>query len=82
MNRKYVFTMDPGEDMRRKILRAREAVASQRQRFLLCPYCRHKAVAVFDDTRGHLQAKCSKCGKTTTYNTLDMRRTERRDLPL
>lgn len=71
---KPIRIQEPSEELREKIIRARVAISTQKQRFLLCPYCRHKSLAVFEDTRGHVEAKCSKCGRTTAFNVLSMRR--------
>ena len=74
MSKGMVRVQEPSEEMMLKIIRARIAISTQKQRFLLCPYCKHKAVAVFEDTRGHVEAKCSKCGRTTAFDVLSMRR--------
>ena len=42
---------EPTEEMQQKIIRARIAVATQQRRYILCPYCKHKSIAVFEDTR-------------------------------
>ena len=62
MSKEAVHIQEPSEEMKQKIIRARLAISTQKQRFLLCPYCKHKALRVFDDTRGHVEAKCTKCG--------------------
>ena len=74
MNKSTVHIQEPSEELKQKNIRARIAIATQKQRFLLCPYCKHKAIAVFEDTRGHVEAKCSKCGRTTAFDVLNMRR--------
>ena len=74
MSKATVHIQEPSEELKQKIIRARIAISTQKQRFLLCPYCRHKAIAVFEDTRGHVEAKCSKCGRTTAFDVLNMRR--------
>jgi len=70
---KSIRIQEPSEEMCQKIIRARAAISSQRQRYLLCPYCNHKSIAVFEDTRGHVEAKCSKCGRVTAFDVLNMR---------
>lgn len=37
-------------------------------------YCGHNSIAVFEDTRGHVQAKCKACGRETVFDVLSMRR--------
>lgn len=74
MSKAEVHVQEPSDEMKQKITRARIAISTQRQRFLLCPYCKHKTVRVFEDTRGHVEAKCSKCGRTTAFDVLNMRR--------
>jgi len=74
MSKATVHIQEPSEELKQKIIRARIAISTQKQRFLLCPYCKHKAIAVFEDTRGHVEAKCSKCGRTTPFDVVNMRR--------
>jgi len=64
----------PSTEMVVKIRRARSAIAEQKPRTIKCPYCRHNSIIVFDDTRGHVQAKCKICGKETVFDVLSMRR--------
>ena len=52
----------PSEEMILKIRRARNAIANQKHRMVKCPYCLHNTIIVFEDTRGHVQAKCNRCG--------------------
>lgn len=62
------------EEMLAKIRKSESDVASQKQRSLVCPYCKHRSIVVFEDTRGHVQAKCKVCGKETVFDVLNMRR--------
>ncbi len=71
--RRRTITM-PTDELIGKIRLAREAIATQKRRTLMCPYCHHNAIIVFEDTRGHVQAKCKICGKETVFNVLSMRR--------
>ena len=32
------------------------------------------AIAVYEDTRGHVESKCKKCGRITVFDVLNMRR--------
>ena len=45
---------EPSLEMQEKIKRARRAIVSQKTRMVKCPYCQHNAIAVFEDTRGHV----------------------------
>ena len=74
MRKVSVHVQEPTEEMQQKIVRARIAVASQKRRYILCPYCKHKSIAVFEDTRGHVQAKCKNCGSEVVFDVLSMRR--------
>ncbi len=65
---------EPPPDVQIKIRRARSAIASQKRRMVECPYCHHNAIVVFEDTRGHVQAKCKACGRETVFDVLSMRR--------
>lgn len=48
---------EPSAEMQIKIIRAKDAIASQKPRIVRCPYCRHNSIIVFEDTRGHVQTK-------------------------
>lgn len=65
---------EPSAEMQQKIRRACNAIASQKKRMVKCPYCLHNSIAVFEDTRGHVQAKCKNCGRETVFDVLSMRR--------
>lgn len=65
---------EPSVEMQTKIHNARCAIASQKPRSLKCPYCKHNAIVVFEDTRGHVQAKCKVCGRETVFDVVSMRR--------
>ena len=71
---------EPSAEMQIKIIRAKDAIASQRPRIVRCPYCRHNSIIVFEDTRGHVQTKCKACGRETVFNVLEMRRLRRLQL--
>ena len=74
MSRAGVYTTMPPEELRRKIIMARKAISGQKPRFIKCPYCKRNMFAVYGDTSGHIQSKCSKCGYVTVYDVLNMRR--------
>jgi len=71
---KNIRVSEPSLEMLQKIRRARQATASQKMRMVQCPYCKHNAIAVFEDTRGHVQTKCKRCGRETVFDVLNMRR--------
>lgn len=71
---KNIRVSEPSAEMQSKIRQARLAIASQKVRMVKCPYCNHNSIAVFEDTRGHVQAKCKRCGRETVFNVLSMRR--------
>ena len=72
--RKNIRVSEPSAEMHMKIQRARHAISSQKMRMVKCPYCGHNSIAVFEDTRGHVQAKCKLCGRETVFDVLSMRR--------
>lgn len=76
--KKNIRVSEPSPEMIEKIICARNAIASQKERMLKCPYCRHNALTVYEDTRGHVEVKCKKCGKITVFNVLSMRRVNHR----
>lgn len=73
--RRDIRVSEPSAEVQMKIIRARKAIAQQKPRYLRCPYCQHNALAVYEDTRGHVETKCKKCGKVTVFDVLNMRRT-------
>ena len=72
---KVYHISEPSADMMEKIRKARLAIASQEPRYIKCPYCKHNAIAVYQDTRGHVESKCKKCGQITVFDVMSMRRT-------
>ena len=76
----YSTVSEPSAEMQIKIIRAKDAIASQKPRTVRCPYCRHNSIIVFEDTRGHVQTKCKACGRETVFNVLEMRRLRRLQL--
>ena len=58
------------ESVLEKVRRHSEGAEHLKSRTLLCHYCNHKAVIVFDNSRGHIQAKCKKCGNEAIYNVV------------
>lgn len=71
---KNIRITEPSAEMLIKIRMARNAIASQKPRMVKCPYCKHNSIIVFEDTRGHVQAKCKACGRETVFDVLSMRR--------
>lgn len=71
---KNIRITEPSAEMLGKIIRAREAIAAQKPRYIKCPYCQHNSIVVYEDTRGHVETKCKKCGKVTVFDVLSMRK--------
>lgn len=71
---KNIRITEPSAEMLVKIRMARNAIASQKPRMVKCPYCKHNSIIVFEDTRGHVQAKCKAYGRETVFDVLSMRR--------
>lgn len=71
---KNIRVTEPSAEMMGKIVRARQAIAAQKPRYIKCPYCQHNAIVVYEDTRGHVETKCKKCGKITVFDVLSMRK--------
>lgn len=74
MSRSAIRVREPSDELMKKIIQARKAIANQEPRFIKCPYCQHNAIAVYGDTRGHVEAKCKKCGRITVFDVVNMRR--------
>ena len=73
MKRASIRVQEPTPELIEKIRRARVAISQQKPRYLKCPYCQHNAIAVYEDTRGHVESKCKKCGRITVFDVLNMR---------
>ena len=71
---KNIRITEPSAEMLVKIRMARNSIASQKPRMVKCPYCKHNSIIVFEDTRGHVQAKCKAYGRETVFDVLSMRR--------
>ena len=41
-----------------------------KSRTLKCHYCEHQTIIVFENSQGHIQAKCKKCRKEAVYNVV------------
>ena len=57
MKRASIRVQEPTPELTEKIRRARVAISQQKPRYLKCPYCQHNAIAVYEDTRGHVESK-------------------------
>lgn len=70
----------PSAEMLEKMRKAVSAVRNQTKRTVKCPYCKHNAITVFADARGHVQTKCTFCKKEVVVDLVNMRcRRERPD---
>lgn len=72
MKRASIRVQEPTPELIEKIRRARVAISQQKPRYLKCPYCQHNAIAVYEDTRGHVESKCKKCGRITVFDVLNI----------
>jgi len=70
---KELHRTEPSAEVMQKV-QAREAIRGQRQRYLKCLYCHHNTIMVYEDARGHIEAKCKKCGKITVFDVVSMRK--------
>ena len=71
---------EPSAEMQIKIIRAKDAIASQKPRIVRCPYCRHNSIIVFEDTRGHVQPNVRPADARPSSMFLEMRRLRRLQL--
>ena len=72
--KKNIRVSEPSPEMQEKIRRARCAIVNQKMRMMKCPYCGHNAIAVFEDSRGHIHAKGKAWGRETGIEEINMRR--------
>lgn len=75
MNSIPIRNVTPTPELMAKIRRARDAIAEQKPREVRCPFCGHRLAKIFEDTRGHLETKCSKCGKVVLVDLVNTRKT-------
>ena len=45
---KNIRITEPSAEMLGKIIRAREAIAAQKPRYIKCPYCQHNSIVVYE----------------------------------
>ena len=65
---------DLPESVLAKIRKHSEGIESLNSRKMPCHYCDHKTIIVYEDSQGHIGAKCKKCGMEGIYNVLLRRR--------
>ena len=53
-----------------KIRKHAYGTENMKSRMIVCHYCERKAIKVFEDSRGHVGAKCKKCGEESIYNVV------------
>jgi len=66
----------PTPEVLAMIRRAKEDVAKESSRNMLCPYCHHRVLVVYNDATGHVQAKCKVCGNETIFDLINMRKVQ------
>lgn len=68
------LNLDPtnglSEETLARIRKHADGTGELRTRVLQCHYCRHKAIIVYEDARGHVETKCKKCGQKSVYNVV------------
>jgi len=58
------------ENVLEKVRKHSAGTENLKSRTLICHYCEHKGIIVFEDSRGHVQAKCKKCRRESIYNVV------------
>ena len=69
MNSATLRNVTPTPELMAKIKRVRVAIAEQQPREIRCPHCKRKIGVAFEDTRGHFETKCEKCGKSCYWTS-------------
>lgn len=69
-----IVARTPSPEMQEKMKKAVRAVRDQKKRVIRCPYCQHSGIVIFEDTRGHIQTKCTCCKKEVVVDVMNMRR--------
>lgn len=72
--KKIVRFSELSDEMKTQIAEAFNAVANQEAHRVKCPYCTHNSIVIFEDTSGHVQAKCKICGNETVFDALEIKR--------
>jgi transcription elongation factor Elf1 len=58
------------EEVLAKVRKHSDGAENLKTRTLNCHYCDHKSIIIFEDARGHVKAKCKRCGEESLYNVL------------
>jgi ribosomal protein S27E len=58
------------EPILERVRRHSAGTEAMKTRTLKCHYCQHSAIVVYEDSRGHIQARCKKCGEESVYNVV------------
>lgn len=66
----------PTPEVLAMIRRSKEEVAKESFRNMLCPYCHHRVLVVYNDATGHVQAKYKVCGNETIFDLINMRKVQ------
>lgn len=77
MNSIPIRNVTPTPELMAKIRRVRVAIAEQQPREIRCLHCKRKIGVAFEDTRGHFETKCEKCGKIVLLDLVNARKTRR-----
>ena len=67
---KIDLTNGLSDELLAKVRRHKDGSENLKSRAMPCHYCNRKAIIVFDDSQGHVQAKCKYCGRESIYNVV------------
>ncbi len=56
------------QELLAKIRKHNQGTDQLKKRKIRCHFCGHNTIFVYEDCRGHVQAKCSACGREAVYN--------------
>ena len=56
------------EEILAKLRKHSAGSESKKSRSVGCFYCGHMIIVVYEDSKGHIQAKCKKCRREAIYN--------------
>jgi len=71
---KFDFKNGLPEEVLAKIRRHSAGAEDKNSRDIGCHYCGFKTVVVYEDSTGHVNAKCKKCRRDAIYNVALRRR--------
>ncbi len=69
-----VMVHEPADDLRQKIIMARNSIINREKREIKCPYCNHVVIRVYNDSTGFIECKCKKCKTDVLVDLVSMRK--------